>query len=71
MPPIEFRLKSSQVVQGDTAMSIRTANAAMAEQPRQDRRGDATPTRPAPLGPPRVLQHSPAPAQLSFFFKRV
>ncbi len=52
-------------------MSILTANAALAEQVRTERRAEPVPSRPAPLGAPRVLQHSRAPAQLSFFFKRV
>lgn len=49
-------------------MSIRTASQAAAAAARDPRRAEPTPTQPAPLGPPRVLQNSRAPAQLNFFF---
>ncbi len=51
-------------------MSIRLASHAAAESGRVPPRAEPTPTQPAPLGPPRVLQTGRVPAQLSFFFKR-
>jgi hypothetical protein len=54
-------------------MSIRLASIVRAEQAQDaqhPRHAEATPTRPAPLAPPRVLLHGRQPQQLSFFFKR-
>lgn len=51
-------------------MSIRLASIVRAEQAPHARHAEPSPTRPAPLAPPRVLLHGRAPQQLSFFFKR-